>query len=576
MTLLLCRRRAPPHHGVVNLVRSGRKQPQPFTVSAGVKARLFIFSMSHQVLARKWRPRDFPSLVGQEHVVKALTHALNTQRLHHAYLFTGTRGVGKTTLSRILAKALNCETGVTAAPCGKCGACLDIDSGRFVDYVEMDAASNRSVEEMTTVLDNAMYAPTVGRYKVYVIDEVHMLTNHAFNAMLKTLEEPPPHVIFVLATTDPQKVPVTVLSRCMQFNLRNLAPATIAERLTYVLQQEEVTFDAAALVRLGQAAQGSMRDSLSLLDQAIAFGAGAVSDATVMQMLGLVDSMFVDQIVVSVLNGDGQKLIALADELLANGGAFEQVLTDLAREFAQLALAERGLGEPTAERTSLAQSLGAQALQVYYQIAIHGLRDLHLAPDAHTGFSMVLLRLLAFVPHQNAEPARTTGIAIPRPNSSSNIPKAPVTQPAARPMPVPVPTKGQERSFSGDWPSLAKQVKLVGFAQQFMQQSQLVSYESLNPGYAFTVKVPIKILAESANVNKVKDALSNHLGQPVKLIAEVGTVAEGTAAHIVAEQKAQAQSVAETAIEEDLFVQGLQKEFGATIVPGSVVPSSGA
>jgi DNA polymerase III subunit gamma/tau len=573
MTLLLCRWRAPPHHGVVNLVRSGRKQPQPFTVSAGVKARLFNSSMSHQVLARKWRPRDFPSLVGQEHVVKALTHALNTQRLHHAYLFTGTRGVGKTTLSRILAKSLNCETGVTAAPCGRCGACLDIDAGRFVDYVEMDAASNRSVEEMTTVLDNAMYAPTVGRYKVYVIDEVHMLTNHAFNAMLKTLEEPPPHVIFVLATTDPQKVPVTVLSRCMQFNLRNLAPATIAERLTYVLQQEAVEFDDAALVRLGQAAQGSMRDSLSLLDQAIAFGAGSVSDTTVMQMLGLVDSMFVDQIVACVLKDDGQKLVELADELLANGGAFEQVLTDLAREFAQLALAERGIGEPAQERIALAKSLGAQALQVYYQIVIHGLRDLPLAPDAHTGFAMVLLRLLAFVPHQSAEPVRPVRIA----NPSSGAAPAPVPPAAAPNKPVSdAAAQGQVRSFSGDWPALAKQVKLIGFAQQFMQQSQLVSYESMDPGYAFTVKVPIKILAESANVNKVKDALSNFLGQPVKIIAEVGTVADGTAAHIVAEQKAQAQSVAETAIADDLFVQGLQKEFGATIVPGSVVPNSGA
>jgi DNA polymerase III subunit gamma/tau len=550
--------------------------------------------MSHQVLARKWRPRDFSSLVGQEHVVKALTHALGTQRLHHAYLFTGTRGVGKTTLSRILAKALNCETGITATPCGKCGSCMDIDTGRFVDYVEMDAASNRSVEEMTTVLDNAMYAPTVGRYKVYVIDEVHMLTNHAFNAMLKTLEEPPPHVIFVLATTDPQKVPVTVLSRCMQFNLRNLAPTTIAERLTYVLEQEQVSFDSPALMRLGRAANGSMRDSLSLLDQAIAFGAGSVSDESVMQMLGLVDAMFVEQIVVALQANDGARLIQLADELLANGGAFEQVLLDLARDFQQLALAERELGDHSEQRIAQAKAIGAAALQVYYQIAIHGLRDLPLAPDAHTGFMMVLLRLLAFVPTKataSALPAQPTSAppralaATLRPTSSSAQPipqriaptaampsfQAPAVQ---APVPQAPASSGEIRSFDGDWPLLAKRVKLLGFAQQFMQQSQLVSTEPLDPvGYVFKVRVPLKILADLTNVNKVKDALTLYFGQPVRVVAEVGTVEAGTAAHVVAEQKAQAQEQAESSIADDLFVQGLQKEFGATIVPGSVAPN---
>jgi DNA polymerase III subunit gamma/tau len=542
--------------------------------------------MSHQVLARKWRPRDFSSLVGQEHVVKALTHALGTQRLHHAYLFTGTRGVGKTTLSRILAKSLNCETGITATPCGKCGSCMDIDSGRFVDYVEMDAASNRSVEEMTTVLDNAMYAPTVGRYKVYVIDEVHMLTNHAFNAMLKTLEEPPPHVIFVLATTDPQKVPVTVLSRCMQFNLRNLAPTTIAERLTYVLQQEQVSFDAPALMRLGRAANGSMRDSLSLLDQAIAFGAGSVSDESVMQMLGLVDAMFVEQIVVALQANEGARLVQLADELLANGGAFEQVLLDLARDFQQLALAERGLGEHTEQRIAQAKEIGASSLQVYYQIAIHGLRDLPLAPDAHTGFMMVLLRLLAFVPGKagalttptvsTAAPARVMQAALrpSAPLASLTRPVAVVAKPAVSVLAQAPALSGEIRSFDGDWPLLAKRVKLLGFAQQFMQQSQLVSTEPLEPaGYVFKVRVPLKILADLTNVNKVKDALTLYFGQPVRVVAEVGAVEAGTAAHVVAEQKAQAQEQAESSIADDLFVQGLQKEFGATIVPGSVAPN---
>jgi DNA polymerase III subunit gamma/tau len=544
--------------------------------------------MGHQVLARKWRPRDFVSLVGQEHVVRALTHALSTQRLHHAYLFTGTRGVGKTTLSRILAKSLNCETGITAAPCGKCGACLDIDAGRFVDYVEMDAASNRGVDEMAQVLDNAMYAPTVGRYKVYVIDEVHMLTNHAFNAMLKTLEEPPPHVCFVLATTDPQKVPVTVLSRCMQFNLRNLAPLTIADRLRYVLQQEEVAFDEPSLMRLGKAANGSMRDSLSLLDQAIAFGGGQVSDAIVMEMLGLVDAVFVDHILNALLQINGAQMVALADELQASGGAFEQVLLDLAREFQQLALAAEGLGEHAEGRKEMALAFGPQALQVYYQIAIHGMRDLALAPDAHTGFVMTLLRLLAFVPSgsgsANAVPTHAApmkaatrpalaprpAVTVPTSPEAGNVPKV---MSAAQAQLVVAPS-GVAREFDGDWPALAKQLRLVGFAQQFMQQSQLVAYEALKPGYAFTVRVPIKILAESANVNKVRDALAQYLGQAVRITPEVGLVETGTAALVVAGEKAQAQADAESAIGNDLFVQGMQKEFGATIVPGSIVPNS--
>jgi DNA polymerase III subunit gamma/tau len=545
--------------------------------------------MSHQVLARKWRPKNFESLVGQEHVVRALTHALTTQRLHHAYLFTGTRGVGKTTLSRILAKSLNCETGITANPCGKCGSCMDIDSGRFVDYVEMDAASNRGVDEMAAVLDNAMYAPTVGRYKVYVIDEVHMLTNHAFNAMLKTLEEPPPHVCFVLATTDPQKVPVTVLSRCMQFNLRNLAPQTIAERLTYVLQQEQIVFDDACLMRLGRAANGSMRDSLSLLDQAIAFGGGAVSDTVVMQMLGLVDSVFVQHILESLQAADGARMVALADELQANGGAFEQVLLDLARELQQLALAQQGLGEHSAQRVEMASGFGPQALQVYYQIAIHGVKDLPLAPDAHTGFTMTLLRLLAFVPASAAEPiaiSKPAGGTAPqaRPSLQSALVKppapaavrAPISSSLQRPNSAAPsePVVGEVRTFDGDWPNLARQLRLIGFAQQFMQQSQLISCESNDPGLTFKVKVPIKILAEAANINKVKDALTQYFGQPVRVIAEVGTVETGTAALVVASEKAQAQASAEAAIENDSFVQGLQKEFGATIVPGSIAPSS--
>lgn len=392
--------------------------------------------MSYQVLARKWRPKSFDALVGQEHVVRALSNALQQQRLHHAYLFTGTRGVGKTTLSRILAKSLNCETGVTATPCGQCAACLAIDKGSFLDYVEMDAASNRGVEDMTSLLEKAIYAPTQGRYKVYMLDEVHQLTGHAFNAMLKTLEEPPAHVKFILATTDPQKVPVTVLSRCLQFNLRQMSSSGIAEHLQHVLKEENISFETVALQLIGRSANGSMRDALSLLDQAIAYGGDSVNEKEVRAMLGAIDQGYLFDLLRSLVARDGNALLSQASAMEQRAISFDAALNDLANLLHQVAIAQTVPGtiaQDHPERQALlelAADIGAEEVQLYYQIALLARRDLGLAPDEYAGFTMALLRMLAFSPGEQKGSGRKPGIPLtaghaPQPvNSSPAIPTA--------------------------------------------------------------------------------------------------------------------------------------------------------
>ncbi|SAK73648.1 DNA polymerase III subunits gamma and tau [Caballeronia calidae] len=360
--------------------------------------------MTYQVLARKWRPKSFESLVGQEHVVRALTHALDGGRLHHAYLFTGTRGVGKTTLSRIFAKALNCETGVTSKPCGVCRACREIDEGRFVDYVEMDAASNRGVDEMAALLERAVYAPVDARFKVYMIDEVHMLTNHAFNAMLKTLEEPPPHVKFILATTDPQKIPVTVLSRCLQFNLKQMPAGHIVSHLENILQQESITFESQALRLLSRAADGSMRDALSLTDQAIAYSANEVTEEAVRGMLGALDQSYLIRLIDALAASDGAGVLAIADEMALRSLSFSTALQDLASLLHRVAWAQFApssvLDEwpEAADIRRFGETLSAEQVQLFYQIATVGRSELGLAPDEYAGFTMTLLRMLAFEP----------------------------------------------------------------------------------------------------------------------------------------------------------------------------------
>ncbi|MFZ6732593.1 DNA polymerase III subunit gamma/tau [Undibacterium sp. Ji42W] len=402
--------------------------------------------MSYQVLARKYRPKSFETLVGQEHVVRALSHALEQQRLHHAYLFTGTRGVGKTTLSRILAKSFNCETGITAHPCGVCEACTAIDAGRFVDYIEMDAASNRGVDEMASLLEQAIYAPSNARFKVYMIDEVHMLTNHAFNAMLKTLEEPPEHVKFILATTDPQKIPVTVLSRCLQFNLKQMPPGHIVGHLENILGQEQIDFELPALRLLAQGAHGSMRDALSLTDQAIAYAAGKVSLDAVQGMLGALDQSYLIRLLDALLAQDGKALLDVADEMAARSLSYKAALQDLGSLLHQIAVAQMvpaAVAEDIPEREQvlrLAQSFAKEEVQLFYQIAVHGRNELALAPDEYAGFSMTLLRMLAFKPvsgEQWAQPPASTPPAGGRPAlPANNVNNAAPAQSPARSAPV--------------------------------------------------------------------------------------------------------------------------------------------
>src|SRR6516225_10977756 len=401
----------PSSHGTPNLAQSG-------LVPSGIRPDFY--PMSYQVLARKWRPKKFSELVGQEHVVRALSNALDSDRMHHAYLFTGTRGVGKTTIARIFAKSLNCERGESADPCGEYAVCTAVDAGRFVDLLEIDAASNTGVDDVREVIENAQYAPARGRFKVYLVDEVHMLSKPAFNALLKTLEEPPPHVKFLLATTDPQKLPVTVLSRCLQFNLKRLPAAEMAAHLRGILTAEAVPFDAAALTLIAQAADGSLRDELSLLDQLIAFGGGRVGEAEARAMLGTVARDHVVRILELLARGDSAELLRCAQSLEEFAPDYAQVLDALAGLLVRVGL-RQAVGSFEGDElyapellARLAVEISPEDVQLFYQTAIIGRRDLALAPDPRSGFAMTLLRMLAFRPADAPEQARTVPAAVPQ------------------------------------------------------------------------------------------------------------------------------------------------------------------
>lgn len=568
--------------------------------------------MTTLALARSWRPKTFPELLGQDHVVKALTHALDQGRLHHAWLFTGTRGVGKTTIARILAKALNCigpdgQGQMTSQPCGKCAACLEIDAGRYVDYIEMDAASNRGVDEMAQLLEKASYAPSNGRYKVYMIDEVHMLTNHAFNAMLKTLEEPPEHVKFILATTDPQKIPVTILSRCLQFNLKQMPVPLIVEHLQTVLAAEKVESEIGALRVLAKAAQGSMRDALSLTDQAIAYAAGTVTQASVRNMLGTLDDAYLIQVLDALANKNGAALVAVAQEMGERSMSFSLALQDLASLIQKIASAqvvpESVLDDwpEAAEIRRLATVFTKEEAQLFYQIAITSRPDLSLAPDEQTGFSMALLRMLAFRPGSaGSGPSQSAGSVsngaastATKPAAAKPASAAPSAAPASAAAPksitsaatsAPAPKSTTSAATSAaspatastsdrpDWHSLMRALPVRGLVQQLAHQTELQDWVDSAQGVKATVMTSLPQLASADCVGRLSEALSVHYGKKVQIEVVEGAV-EKTVAKIDAQVQQEKRQNAEERIAADPFVQQLEREFGAKVVSGSVRPA---
>jgi DNA polymerase III subunit gamma/tau len=506
-----------------------------------------------QVLARKWRPKTFSEMVGQEHVVRALTNGLRQQRLHHAYLFTGTRGVGKTTLARIMAKALNCEGGISAEPCGVCGACREIDAGRYVDLIELDAASNTQVDNMRELLENALYAPSSGRFKVYIIDEVHMLSRNAFNAMLKTLEEPPQHVKFILATTEPQKVPVTVLSRCLQFNLKLIPPAQIAARLEQVLQAEGVDFDPPALARVARVAQGSLRDSLSLLDQAIAHGGGRVAEEAVRAMLGSVDQSCLYAILRAIAARDGGAVMAEVERLASHSLSFESALQELGvvlHRAALLQMVPQAVAADDPDRPELetvAALFGPEELQLFYQIAAQGRSDLPLAPDEYAGFTMTLLRMLAFAPQDAPAPGAA-------PRAAGRTPAAP----------------GTAKAEGAPWTEVIEGLGLTGMARMLAQHCEVVHRDAQR--MELRLGAEHEQLLDKPFADKLKAALRERLGAGVRVTITVGPASGNSPAAAADRERQQRHERAIKEIEDDPFVRDLVENFEARVVESTIKP----
>ncbi len=545
--------------------------------------------MSYLVLARKWRPRTFGDMVGQQHVLQALTNALASGRLHHAYLFAGTRGVGKTTIARILAKALNCEQGVGPDPCGECSACAEIDEGRFVDLIEVDAASRTKVDDTRDLLDNVQYAPARGRYKVYLIDEVHMLSMHSFNALLKTLEEPPPHVKFLLATTDPQKLPVTVLSRCLQFNLKRLTPHMIGEHLTRICAAEQVEAEAEALALIARAAEGSVRDSLSLLDQAIAYGGGGVREDETRAMLGTVDRQHVTGLLDSLAAADGAGLLATVAAIDEQFPDYARLLDEIAAALQRIAVYQvvgaTDLDEADEEMVAAyAGRLTPDDVQLYYQTAITGRRDLPLAPDPRAGFEMTLLRMLAFRPAGAGDPG--SGAARPAARARSLSPARVATEepatvgeaaesvgeaataPAESPAVVPAggPRHGEFWS-APDWHRLAGQLDISGSVRLLAANCAFV--ERTGNGVQLQLDERSETLLTEVRRRTLEQALAGYFGEPLKLSIRVGDAGE-TPVQRKRRLEAERLEAAKKGLEEDPNVRILQDMFGAELQPDTV------
>ncbi len=545
--------------------------------------------MSYLVLARKWRPRTFAELVGQEPVVEALRYALAAGRLHHAYLFSGIRGVGKTTVARILAKALNCEQGVVAEPCGQCAACREIDEGRFIDLIEVDAASRTKVDDTRELLDNVQYAPTRGRFKVYLIDEVHMLSAHSFNALLKTLEEPPPHVKFILATTDPQRLPVTVLSRCLKFTLRRLRDDQIAAQLRRVLGAEEIEYEEPALAALARAADGSVRDALSLADQALAAGGGRVRAGAVQEMLGLIAPDFVRRLIEALARHDAREVMDLAEEAYTLGFGMEALLDELLRALHELALAkaECPVAEAWAPVVAAGAPLAADEIQLYYEIGCLGRRQLGVAPDPRTGVKMTLLRMLAFRLAEAPSGGRVAAASTAAPARSAPPPRAqpapqaeremavPGSAPAAAPAPVqeaaPAARAGGGQAATAlEGAAVLEALPLTGLVRHLAQNAVLTRMGedrvslSLDPAAAH--------LLNDERVRLLREALSTHYGHPVILSVTSGTSTAATPANLRRQADDRAMQEALTALQSDPAVEALRREFNARVQEESVRP----
>jgi DNA polymerase-3 subunit gamma/tau len=541
--------------------------------------------MSYIVLARKWRPKRFAEMVGQEHVLRALGNALDSGKVHHAFLFTGTRGVGKTTIARILAKSLNCETaGVSSTPCGVCAACREIDEGRFVDLIEVDAASRTKVDDTRELLDNVQYAPSRGRYKVYLIDEVHMLSNHSFNALLKTLEEPPPHVKFLLATTDPQKLPVTVLSRCLQFSLKRLPASLIGERMKFIAEAEKIPFEPAALALLARAAEGSMRDALSLLDQLIAFGGGTLDEVSTRAMLGTIDRGHVGRLIDALARSDGPALLAEVKELDRDVPDYDRALIEVAAFLQRMAIVQIVPGAALQDEefdadslTRLAKAISPEDVQLYYQIALGGRRDLAMAPEPRLGFEMTLLRMLAFRP----DAAAVLAPGVPAGRQPSIVTSSPAGSPssaAASAGSLPdsasanVPAVRLTTIDPSNWPAVVEAAHLSGMARQFALNCVPASFEhdvlslKLDQATADRRTRPIE--------DKLVRGLSKHLGRDIRINYATADTALATPARQRVLQEQDKVVRAAAAFEADPAVKGLRERFGADVDAGSVKPTN--